>query len=166
MYVRAAVLLLAGMLLVWWYLEWYGGPDVVARVLFSETASCTRHERLLVAGVMRNRVGNAAFGDLPSVKAVVLQAGAFSCINDDGNGNWRKSRHPGSMSAGERAVWENCLEIANGTMAPAMGPSGRPLVYYHDHSIGKPRSWDNAKWHAVREVVTEHFVFYSIVPAD
>jgi hypothetical protein len=165
-YTTAAVLLLVCLLLVWWYEERFGGPDVVARVLFAETANCTRHERLLVAGVMRNRVGNAAFGGLPSVKAVVLQEGAFSCINDSDNANWRESRHPAFMSSAERAVWEHCLEIAGGSIAPAFGPSGRPLVYYHDHSIGKPRSWDNQKWHAVREVVTEHFVFYSIVPAQ
>src|ERR1035437_8250465 len=48
----------------------------------------------------------------------------------------------------------------------AIGPSGRPLVYYHDKSIGKPASWDNAKWRAVREESTEHFVFYSIVPVE
>ena len=65
----------------------------------------------------------------------------------------------------EQAVWDQCLACINGHIPPAIGPSGRPLVYYHDKSIGKPAGWDNAKWRAVREVTTEHFIFYSIVPA-
>ena len=34
------------------------------------------------------------------------------------------------------------------TVGTTMNAAGAPI----------PRSWDNAKWHAVREVVTEHFV--------
>lgn len=160
------VLLLTAWLAWDWYQGKHGGPDVVARVLFAETAGCAHHERLLVAGVMHNRVGNAAFGNLASLQAVVLQNGAFSCVNDAANGNWRKSQHPEDLTATEKAVWQDCLAIANESIPPAVGPSGRRLVYYHDKSIGKPRSWTNSKWRAVREVVTENFVFYSIVPAE
>ena len=161
----ALLVLLAVALLIWWYAHSRGEPNVVARVLFAETASCSSRERALVAAVMRNRIRNPAFGNLPTLQAVVLQRGAFSCIGDADNGNWLKTLHPGTMTTRERAVWADCIAIANGSISAAVGPSGRPLVYYHDKSIGKPASWDNAKWHAVREEVTEHFVFYSIVAA-
>ena len=153
-------------LAAWYCLEAAFAPNVVARVLFSETANCTPHERMLVAGVMRNRIGNRAFGNSATLLAVVQQRGAFSCIGDGNNANWRKTLHPGQMTLAERTIWEECLACANGNIPSALGPSGRPLVYYHDKSIGKPASWDNARWRAVREVSTEHFVFYSLVPAD
>ena len=153
-------------LAAWNGVDFFLAPNVAARVLFSETANGSRRERILAAGVMRNRIGNPAFGNLPTLKAVVQQHGAFSCIGDSNNANWRKTGHPGQMTPAERAVWEECLACVNGHIPPAIGPSGRPLVYYHDKSIGKPASWDNAQWRAVREESTEHFVFYSIVPTE
>ena len=163
----AVLALLAILSLAAWYcLEEFFAPNVVARVLFSETANCTQHERILVVGVMKNRVGNPAFGNFATLQAVVQQPGAFSCIGDSNNANWRKTRHPQQMKSAERAVWEECLACVHGNIPSALGPSGRPLVYYHDKSISKPASWDNAKWRAVREVSTEHFVFYSIVPTE
>ncbi len=160
----AALVILA--LVAWYCLDEFFAPNIVARVLFSETANCTRHERLLVAGVMKNRMGNPAFGNAATLQAVVQQPGAFSCLGDRANANWLKTLHPGRMTPAERAIWEECLACVNANIPAALGPSGRPLVYYHDQSIGKPASWDNAKWRAVREVSTEHFVFYSIVPAE
>jgi hypothetical protein len=138
------------------------GPDVVVRVLYAETSGGTARERRLVMGVIRNRVGNGAFGELGSERAVVLQSGAFSCVS--GGANWEVAGHPGAMNAVERKAWEDCEACVRGGGERVTGPSGRPLVYYHDKSIGKPASWDNDKWRAVREVVTEHFIFYSVVP--
>ncbi len=166
MLIFAGVLVnLAGLAAVIGMAVWVlSGPDVVVRVLYAETSGCTGRERRLVMGVMRNRVGNGAFGEARSVREVVLQPGAFSCVG--GGANWEKAGHPGAMNAVERKVWadcEACVQAAGG--AATVGPSGRELVYYHDKSIGKPASWDNARWSAVREVVTEHFVFYSVVPA-
>jgi hypothetical protein len=158
--------LVVGLLFTWyWVEEYYVVPSVVVRVLFSETANCSSRERALVAGVMKNRVRNSAFGNKPTLEAVVLQAGAFSCISDPGNLNWPKSRHPGRMTGVERAIWAQCVEFIESGVTAATGPSGRALVYYHDKRIRKPSSWDNAAWRAVREESTEHFVFYSIVPA-
>jgi hypothetical protein len=158
-----AMALLAG----WaaWYFAPRALPPVAVRVLYSETAGCSVRERLLVAGVMQNRVGNRAFGNLPSIEEVARQPGAFSCIDDPANGNWKKTARPDRMSAGERVVWEQCERVMAGEIPRAEGPGGTALVYYHDRSITKPRSWDNAKWRAMLEVSTEHFLFYSIVPA-
>ena len=153
-------------LTMWCCIDEFFAPNVVARVLFSETANCTPRERILVAGVMQNRIGNPAFGNFATLTAVVQQPGAFSCVGDSDNANWRKTRHPTQMTPAERAIWEECLACVNGNIPSALGPAGRPLVYYHDKSIGKPARWDNAKWRAVREESTEHFVFYSIVPTE
>jgi len=141
-------------------------PNVVARVLFSETANCTTSERMLVAGVMKNRIGHAFFGGATTMNEVARQPGAFSCVADGDNQNWYKTAHPSQMTSAERKIWEQCLAYANGAVPPARGPSGRPLVYYHDKSIGKPATWNNDRWRAVREMSTAHLVFYSIVPVD
>jgi hypothetical protein len=145
-----------------WYFAPRKLPPIAVRVLYSETAGCSARERLLVAGVMQNRVGNRAFGNLPSIEEVCRQPGAFSCIDDSANANWRKTARPDRMSSNERRVWDECERVLAQDIPPAAGPSGAPLVYYHDRSITKPRSWDNSAWRAVLEVSTEHFLFYSI----
>jgi hypothetical protein len=160
----ALVTLVILALVAWHYLEEFFAPNIIARVLFCETANCSQQERKLVAGVMQNRIGNPAFGHSATLKAVVEQPGAFSCVGDRDNTNWQKTRHPERMTAAEKAIWQACISCVSTTIPSALGPSGRPLIYYHDKSIGKPASWDNTQWRAVREISTEHFVFYSIIP--
>jgi hypothetical protein len=147
------------------FFEGFFGPDVAVRVLFSETANCSPEERLLVAGVMKNRIAHPAFGNAPSVQAVSSQSGAFSSLADSDNTNWQKSRHPAQLTPAERSIWKRCVDALASDLPAPTGPSGRPLVYYHDRSITKPASWNNARWHAIRELSTDHFIFYSIVPA-
>ena len=147
-----------------WYFAPHPLPPVAARVLFSETAGCTPRERLLVAGVMQNRVRHRAFGDLASIEEVARQPGAFSCVNDPDNANWHKTARPDRMTTAERAVWDQCVRCLASAIPPATGPTGAPLVFYHDRSITKPASWDHGSWRAVHEVSTEHFLFYSITP--
>lgn len=137
--------------------------DFNARVLFAETANCTTAERKLVLGVMHNRIKNPAFGNLDDLNEVIRQPGAFSCIDDAGNANWKRSLYPTKLSKRERAVWEECVSLLLSGPMDAKGPSGRELVYYHDKSISMPPSWRNAKWTAKLEVTTEHFLFYSVV---
>ena len=43
-------------LVLWYCLDWLFTPNVVARVLFAETANCTPQERMLVAGVMKTEL--------------------------------------------------------------------------------------------------------------
>lgn len=149
----------------WWVWAGLRSPDLVARVLFCETASCTRHERLLVAGVMKNRIGHPAFGYATSLHEVVGQPGAFSCGGDEANGNWARTRNPAKLTMAEQAIWRECLALAHGDIPAALGPSGRPLTFYHDKSITKPKSWDTETWRVVHEHSTTHFVFYRVVPA-
>lgn len=156
---------LAAALATWWAWSWWTAPSVVVRVLFSETANCSSDERRLVVGVMENRIGHAAFGSLASMAAVVRQPGAFSCINDPDNGNWVRTRHLAQMTPAEQVIWAECVALVYSDLPLVRGPSGRPLVYYHDKGIAKPTSWDGPQWRAVHELSTEHLVFYSIVDA-
>ncbi len=162
-YIFAALAI--AILYAWRHWDDFFAPNIVARVLFSETASCTDHERRLVAGVMKNRIHHPAFGNTASLDAVVRQRHAFSCVNDPDNTNWRKTLHPDQLTASEKFIWNQCLAIAHGNIPPALGPSGRPLVFYYDKSIAKPPGWTNDQWRAIEEMSTQHFVFYSVVPA-
>ncbi len=159
-------LLLAVALVTGWYYSDSFSPNMVARVLYSEAAGANHRERILVAGVMQNRIGHPAFSRAPTLEAVVRQRGAFSCVNDPNNANWQKTRHPALLTRGEQAVWQDCLAILATEIPRALGPSGRPLVFYHDKSIkSPPRGWTNSDWRVVYELTTEHFVFYSVEPA-
>ena len=144
-----------------------GKPNItVARIIFSEAAGVSPKERALVAGVIRNRVGNKAFGGAKDMTGVVTQRNAFEALNDDDNKNWAKSADPANFNTKEQSIWQECLSLSSGAIPEAKGPSGQPLVYYHDKSITKPKSWDNRFWRAVKEVETPHFIFYSVVPAN
>jgi hypothetical protein len=140
--------------------------NYVARVIFAEAGpSCTDYERQLVASVIANRIGCDGFGnsELDSMYQVVNEANQFSCIGDSNNENWAKSGDPDKLNADEKNVWDQCYSLAGGNFQKQCGQSGRPLVYYHDKSICKPITWDNAYWSAVKELVTDHFIFYSTV---
>jgi len=130
--------------------------EFVSKVIFCEAVGTSFYDMYLVASVIRNRIDNIGFakGRLKSMFEVVSQPGAFSCINDSKNSNW--------VDFGTNAVkyldrWKYCLELAseNFNFAP-------DIVYYHDHSIGKPSSWDNKYFSAVKVIETKHFTFYKI----
>jgi len=140
-------------------------PDIfVARVVFAETANTSDTERELVASVIFNRMKHKGFGQgkLNSFNDVVKQSGAFEAINDPNNKNWELSQHIDRMNSKEKHVWEHALYLSHAAKSKN-GPSGRPLVYYHDKSIKMPKSWNNKYWRAVKEIETPHFIFYSII---
>lgn len=144
-------------------------PDIfVARVIFSEAANVSDEEREMVASVIKNRIDHPGFdlGKLDNMNEVVNQRNAFEAIGDSDNMNWDRSERPEAMRGAERHAWEHSLSLSSGDFKPVSGPSGRPLVYYHDKSIGMPGSWTNKYWRAIKEIETEHFIFYSVVPAE
>jgi hypothetical protein len=144
-----------------------GKPNMlVSRVLFSETASVSPQERQLVASVLMNRIGNKAFGGATSLQGVVTQPKAFEALNDPNNSNWSKTAEPSDLTDKEKKIWDECVNLSAGNFAPARGPSGRPIVYYHDKSTTKPKNWDNSWFTAHKEVETPHFIFYSVVPVS
>jgi len=141
----------------------------VARVLFSETRTCSSQERAKVAGVMHNRVHNPAFdrGRIGSMYAAASQPGAYSSVNDNSNTNWAATATPESFTGQDKAIWDECLRLATNPPA-AVSSNGKPLVYYHDLSIDEPANWNNRFYTTQHEDAddSDHFKFYSIVPAQ
>ena len=68
-----------------------GSNKFVASVIFAETANVSTIERHLVASVIKNRIRNAGFGKglFRNMEAVCRQKGAFSCIDDPRNKQWK-----------------------------------------------------------------------------
>lgn len=136
----------------------------IARIIFSETANTNPEERAAVASVIKNRVNNPAFGGFDDMLGVVTQRNAFEAYGDPKNTNWAKSEHPERMrNPAEIEAWNHSSELAVGNIPNTVGPSGRKIVYYHDKSISKPKSWDNRYYRAIKEVETPKFIFYSVV---
>lgn len=133
--------------------------NFIARVIFAETLNCSSDERLLVASVIKNRIGHRGFGSgkLKTMYDVVKEKRAFSCINDSGNKQWNKSGKLNELTPKERQVWNECAILAKGNFKAV--PT---IVYYHDKSIKKPASWDNKYWSTKLEKTTTHFSFYSV----
>ena len=135
---------------------------IVARVVFSEaSAICTGKERYYVASVIKNRVGHKGFGKLKTMEQVVLAPKQFSCVDDYVNQNWKISgayASGGEIDKRDVEAWHQALLLEKGTFTASDG-----IVYYHDRSIKKPRSWDNRYWRAVSSFETEHFIFYKVI---
>ena len=136
----------------------------VARVIFAEGCGAGHEALSNIAGVIKNRVNNKPFGGRSSMYGVVTQKNAFECINDSHNKNWALSEHPEKFTGNRKQIWDDCVKLAQNPPSPK-GPSGRPLVYYHDTSIPKPRGWDNKYWKAIKEAQIGNLIFYSVVPA-
>lgn len=140
--------------------------NFVARVIFSEAAGTSKKERELVAASMINRMNHPGFGrgKLSSMRDVAEQPRAYSAIN--GNKLWYRSEHPEQFEyQPEIDAWEHSLQLATGGARPLNGPSGNPIVYYHDGRVDKPSSWDNSWWNANLEIETDQFKFYSVTPS-
>jgi len=131
--------------------------NTVARVIFAEAANADHLEKKLVMSVILNRVGHIGFGRIESTRGVVLQSKAFSCVNGKGSTLWTISGNPSKIDGLNRDTWKECLDVAKMTV-----PLRTDIVYYHDHSIKKPSSWNNAYWNAIEVVRTKKFVFYRV----
>lgn len=134
---------------------------IVAAIIFCEASICTEKERMLVASVIMNRIKNPAFGGgkLLTADDVVKQPGAFSSLHKV---NGRESDWEWDNMMGDHAqeLFRECEALADGR-----GIITPDIVYFHDKSITKPKSWDNKYYKAVQVIETEHFIFYKIVRA-
>ncbi len=138
-------------------------PDI-ARVIFAETGGkCSVEEMRLVGSVIKNRIAHPGFGNgmLKSMHDSAYQKGAFSYVNDKRNGNWAiglKYMHGSKYTKEDDNAWNVAMALSVGTFHPEPD-----IVYYHDKSIVKPKSWDNQYWEAVKSIETKHFIFYKVV---
>ena len=129
------------------------GDNLTARVIYSEAGpTCSSGERLMVASVIKNRIGHSGFGYQKSMEAVVTAKHQFSCINDPENSNWLASAEAPNSKA-----WSQAVALSKGNFTPVTN-----AVYYHDKSISKPANWDNKYWRTVKTAETKNFVFYAV----
>jgi hypothetical protein len=141
-----------------------GEDRSVARVIWSEGASCSYEERTLIASVMKNRIGHKGFsrGKLKSLHDVSYQKGAFSCINDPKNRQWKLTKSPLFWKSNKqwKDIWIHCMVLSRGTFQP------RTLATcYHDKSISKPSGWISNKYYSyVLVEETPNFCFYKVIP--
>lgn len=127
--------------------------NTTARVIYSEASPiCSPAERFLVASVIKNRIGHEGFGRLGTMAQVAGAKGQFSCVNDAKNSNWQASG--GTLYD---KAWRQSVALSDGGFTPYPG-----IVYYHDKSIDKPKSWDNKYWRSVKVIETAHFIFYRV----
>lgn len=134
--------------------------NFIARVFFSEAgAQCSPEERLLVASTALNRINHKGFGNLGTLYEVVKQPNAFSCINDNRNGNWSLSSDPSKLNGRNAYPWWQSTLLASGNFTPY----DKRVVYYHDNSITCPKSWNNRYWNVYVLVKTKNFTFYGVI---
>lgn len=139
----------------------------VARIIASEAGgNVSDYERELVATVIKNRIGHAGFnmGNLENMKDVVSSPGEFEALNDPRNKNWEDLANPNDIPAEYNHIWQHAQKLSTGNFKLHNSPSGRPLVYYHDKSIDVPDNWTNKYWKAIKELETDKFIFYSVIP--
>lgn len=141
---------------------------LIASVLYAEARGATSEDRRRLAAVMKNRVGHKGFnkGRLKTAYAVANAtnpngAHQFNCINDPKNNQWQKTRNPANMDDKDFTVWKECVGLAKQLMAGTFKPVNTKIVYYHDHSIAKPPSWDNPYWITYLVYETGFFIFYA-----
>jgi len=138
-------------------------PDDVTSVIFAETGPISSTiERLWVASAIRNRIKHPGFkrGKLKTMKDVVRQKGQFESLGDKSNSTWVRSRNPVQLTGKDLADWNQSRRLAKGNFTPI----DSEVVYFHDKSIKKPKSWDNKYWTAYVIKKTPHFIFYGINP--
>lgn len=130
--------------------------NLVAEVIYAESASTSIEERRLVASCIKNRINHKGFnkGNLKSMLEVVKVPNQFSCINDPNNKQFKLKD-----SKKDKKIWNECLKLSTGKFIVE-----KDIVCYHDNSITKPKSWVNNKyWNYVLVKSTKHFKFYKVV---
>ncbi len=137
------------------------GNDV-ARVIYSEAGpTCTSLERLFVASTIKNRVKHKGFGKLRTMLSVVRSKSPviqFSAYGDFSNSNWCESLDAWRFTGSRLKAWRQCERLSKGKFTPINN-----VVYFHDKSISKPRSWNNRYWKTYVIKETKHFIFYGVI---
>lgn len=134
---------------------------LVARIIFAETGpACCGTERLWVASTIKNRINHRGFklGKLNTMRDVVTQKFAFESLNDPRNSTWVRGANPANLRGADVKAWRQSELLARGTFTPI----NDEVVYFHDKSITKPKSWDNKYWTAYKLKETKHFIFYGV----
>jgi len=147
----------------------------IARVIYSEAGpTCDIEDRRLVGRVMLNRIGHPGF-KVKSMLEAASYPGAFSCVNDPKNSNWMESEDfsaPPEAKANDKRTktWLEAWHVAASTTSweddfkTLKEPIEKVLVYYHDHTIWTPGSWNNRWWRTIILGSTLNFSYYAAIP--
>ena len=132
----------------------------IAKTLYSETSTlCTYEEIIAIACVIQNRIGLKDFGNCKNELEVCKHPGTFSSVTKH-NSNWAQYK----TSLNKFANYD--AKVAKILLNPKFKLAGKPwmkdIVYYHDKSISKPKSWDNKYYKTILVKETSKFKFYKV----
>ena len=132
----------------------------IAKILYSETSTlCTYEEIIAIGCIIQNRVGLKDFGNCKNELEVCKHPGTFSSVNNH-NSNWDK------YEPNLNKFTKYDARIAKILASPSFKLEGYPwmkdIVYYHDKSVSKPKSWDNKYYKTVLVKETPNFKFYKV----
>jgi hypothetical protein len=97
-------------------------------------------------------------GKLKNMHDVVTQHGQFESLNHNANSTWRRSANPSNLKGADVPAWNQSALLATRNFTPV----DSRVVYFHDNSISKPKSWDNRYWQAYVIKKTKNFTFYGV----
>lgn len=132
----------------------------IAKTIYSETSTlCSYLEILAVACVIQNRIGLKDFGGCKNAVEVCKYPGAFSSVTKH-NVNWDQYK----VNLNKFTFYD--ARLAKILMSPTQKINVKDwmkdIVYYHDKSISKPKSWDNKYYKTILVKETQHFKFYKV----
>ena len=132
----------------------------IAKTLYSETSTlCTYEEIIAIGCIIQNRIGLKDFGGCNSAIEVCKHPGVFSSVSTH-NSNWDQYKVDLNKFANYDAKVAKILADPKYKLAGYSWTND--IVYYHDKSISKPKSWDNKYYKAVFVKETPKFKFYKI----
>ena len=133
----------------------------IAKTIYSETSTlCTYEEIVAVACVIQNRIGLKDFGNCENALEVCKKPGSFTAVSNH-NSNWDEY----TPNLNKFTYYD--ARLAKALASPNVEIKGaswmKDIVYYHDKSIQKPRSWDNKYYKTVLVKITPKFKFYKVI---
>ncbi len=140
-------------------------------ILYAESANQPRQSRRLIGKVILNRVAHKRYPN--TIKGVIYQPYAFSCINDSKNPNWKQATGKSARNEYEERVFGKCGQDAKQVLDGKKEGIKREdeIIAYHDTSISidKLRSWETKAekrkadyWKSLEEVYrTDRLIFYA-----
>ena len=132
----------------------------IAKTIYSETSTlCTAEEIVAVCCVIQNRIGLKDFGNCKNAVEVCKNVGSFTSVSSH-NSNWGQYK----IYLNKYTLYDAKLSkiLANPRVKLAGKPWMKDIVYYHDKSITKPKSWDNKYYKTILVKETPKFKFYKV----
>lgn len=132
----------------------------IAKTIYSEASTLCSYEEIDAIGcVIQNRIRLKDFGNCKSALEVCKHLGSFTSVSTH-NSNWDEYKINLNKYANYIAKVAKILHNPNVRLVGK--PWMKNIVYYHDKSISKPKSWDNKYYKAILVQETPRFKFYRV----